>query len=289
MRKTLPLVLAASLLSGIALVQAQQAQRATDREEKNVAQQPSLPDGFQMKELKQIDNIRGRLVDVTNYALTRDNFGKVVDQLAVFNRDQMKNWRDEDYKTLNGEIDQINKEWKAKYGDEFKAKADMFDDRFMIVQGVVTDPNVAAMNFPVHPRGHEAQLAGGHEQGNIDQAEKKGEERLEREGSQVEHVTAQDLKDSKNIATLHFPESHGLPGVTSSLIEEGTIGKWHFAVPKSLTAQQLHQALQNQLSYIGRDVNQWPANETDAYHMVAHRVLLALYNIDTKESGSGVR
>jgi len=291
MRKTLPLVVAASLLSGIAVVQAQQAQRATDREERNVAQQPSLPDGFQMKDLKQIDNIRGRLADVTNYALTKDDFGKVVDQLAVFNRDQMKNWRDQDYKTLDGEIDQINKNWKSKYGHEFKAKADMFDDRFMIVQGVVTDPNVAAMNFPVRARGHEAQLAGGHEQGKVDNAERKGENRLEREGSQVEHVTAQDLKDSKNIATLHFPDSHGLPGVTSSLIEEGTIGKWHFAVPKSLTAQQLHQALQNQLSYVGRDVNQWPANETDAYHMVAHRVLLALYNIDTSESGhqSGTR
>ena len=290
MRKTIPMVLAASLLSGMAVVQAQQAQqtdRTQNRENRNVAQQPSLPDGFQMKELHQIDNIRGRLADVTNYALTKDDFGKLVDQLAVFNRDQMKNWRDQDYKTLNGEIDQLNKNWNSKYGHDFKAKADMFDDRFMIVQGVVTDPNVAAMNFPVRARGQDAQLAGGREQANVNNAERKGEQRLEREGSQVEHVTAKDLQDSKNIATLHFPESHGLPGVTSSLIEEGTIGKWHFAVPKSMTAQQLHQALQNQLSYVGRDVNQWPANETDAYRMVAHRVLLALYNIDTPQGGEG--
>jgi len=288
MRKTIHLVFAASLLSGLAVVQAQQAQqadRAQDRENRNVAQQPSLPDGFQMKELKQIDNIRGRLADISNYALTKGDFGKVVDQLAVFNRDQMKNWRDQDYKTLDGVIDQINKDWKAKYGHEFKAKADMFDDRFMIVQGVVTDPNVAAMNFPVKARGQDAQLAGGRERANADNAERKGNERLEREGSQVDHVTAKDLQDSKNIATLHFPESHALPSVTASLVEEGMIGKWHFAAPKSLTAQQLHQAIQNQLSYVGRNMSQWPANETDAYQMVAHRVLLALYNIDTKESG----
>src|SRR6185437_13019733 len=117
---------------------------------------------------------------------------------------------------------------KTKYGHEFKAKADMFDDRFMIVQGVVTDPNVAATNFPVRARGQDAQLAGGHEQAKDNTAERKGNDRLEREGSQVEHVTAKDLQDSKNIATLHFPESHGLPGVTSSLVEEGMIGKWRF-------------------------------------------------------------
>jgi hypothetical protein len=283
MRKTIPLVLAASLISGLAVAQAQQADRATDRDNRNLAQQPSLPDGFQMKELKQIDNIRGRLADVTNYALTKGDFGKVVDQLAVFNRDQMKNWRDQDYKTLDGVIDQINKEWKSKYGHEFKAKDSMFDDRFMSVQGVVTDPNVAATNFPVRARSDDARLAGGREHANVDNAERKGEQRLEREGSQVDHVAAKDLQDSKNIATLHFPDSHGLPGVTASLIEEGMIGKWHFAAPKSLTAQQLHQAIQNQLTYVGRDATQWPANETDAYRMVAHRVLLALYNIDTKD------
>ena len=92
MRKTIPMVVAASLLSGLAVVQAQQAERVQDRDARSVVQQPQLPDGFQMKDLKQIDNIRGRLADVTNYALTRGDFGKLVDQLAVFNRDQMKNW-----------------------------------------------------------------------------------------------------------------------------------------------------------------------------------------------------
>jgi len=285
MRKTIPMVVAASLLSGLAIAQAQQAQQADrtqERETRNVAQQPQLPDGFQMKDLKQIDNIRGRLADLTNYALTKGDFGKVVDQLAVFNRDQMKNWRDEDFKTLDGEINQINKDWKSKYGHEFKIKADSFDDRFMIVQGVVTDPNVAAMNFPVRARGQDAELAGNRQHAaNADQNTPKPSE-----GSQVEHVTAKDLQDSKNIATFHFPSQQALPEVTASLVEEGMIGKWHVAVPKGMTAQQLHTQLQNQLSYFGRNMNEWPANEADAYRLVSQRIVLALYNIDTRESGS---
>ncbi|HEY8748736.1 MAG TPA: hypothetical protein VIM11_12225 [Tepidisphaeraceae bacterium] len=274
MLKRFSLAIAAGLLGSLAVAQAQQADRARARAEGNVTQQPQLPDGMQMKELKQIDNIREQMANVTNYAMTRGDFGKVVNQLAVFNRDQMKDWRNQDFKTLDGVVAQINKDWNSKYGHDFKVKADVFDDRYMIVQGVVIDPNVAAMNFPVRARGQDAQLAGSRERARDANANNV------KEGSQVEHVAAKDLQDSKNVATMHFPSEGTLPDLTASLVEEGMIGTWRFAVPKSMTSQQLHTQLQNELSYFGRDVSQWPANEADAYRLVAQRVVMALYNID---------
>jgi hypothetical protein len=279
MLRRFSLAFAAGLLGSLAVVQAQQADQARDRNERNIAQQPQLPDGIQMKDLKQINNIREQAAKITNHALTRGDFGKVVDQLAVFNRDQMKDWRNQDFKTLDGEIDQINKDWNSKYGHDFKIKADVFDDRYMIVQGVVTDPNVAAMNFPVRPARQEAQLAGGRERA------RDARDANEKEGSQVEHVAAKDLQDSKNVATMHFPSQGMLPDVTASLVEEGMIGTWRFAVPKSMNSQQLHTQLQNQLSYFGRDVSQWPATEADAYRIVAQRVVLALYNVGVPNNG----
>jgi hypothetical protein len=269
MRRTISLTLAACLLGGVATTQAQQADRTRNADKTSLNTQLKLPEGFQMKDLKQIDNIRERLAKITNYALTKDDFGKVVDELAVFNRDQMKDWKNQDFKTIDGEIAQINKDWKAKYGHEFKMNADTLDDRFMIVQGVVTDPNVAAMHFPIPATSNEAQLAGSHQNAN---------------GGQVDNVTAQDLKDSKNVAIMNFPSAMTLPAIDASLVEEGTIGTWHFAVPKSTTSQQLHTQLQNELSYLGNDSSKWPATEADAYRLVAHRVLMALYNVNAPEA-----
>ena len=94
------------------------------------------------------------------------------------------------------------------------------------------------------------------------------------------------FRTARTLQPFISPASRPFPEVTASLVEEGMIGKWHVAVPKAMTAQQLHTQLQNQLSYFGRDMNQWPANETDAYRMVSQRIVLALYNIDTRDAGS---
>lgn len=264
MRKLASLTLAGALF-GATLATAQQAQA------------PQLPDGFQMKELKQIDNVRDEIANITNYALTKGDFGKVVDQLAVFNRDRMKDYKNEDFKTLDGVIDQLNKDWKQKYGHDFKIKSNVVDDRYTIVQGVVTNPNVAASNFPVPAAGREAQTAG-----NRQTARDKQQNEADR--GQVEQVTAKDLENSKNVAIVRFPSQANLPELTASMVDEGLLGHWRFAVPKSMTAHQLHMQLQNELSYFGRDVTRWPATEADAYRLVAHRVVAALYNVDAPEA-----
>jgi hypothetical protein len=274
MRRSIPLSLAVVLFGNVTLAQAQPGDPPTDRPQNNLTQQPQLPDGFQMKELNQIDNIRERVADTVNYAMTQGDFGKVVDQLAVYNRDRTKDWRNEDFKTLDGVIAQLNKDWNARYGHDFKIKRDVLDDRYMIVQGVVTNPNVAAMNFPVPALGNEAQQAASRERAN--QNDQNANDR-----GQADQVEAKDLQKSKNVATIRFPSETTPPSVTASMIEEGMIGHWRFALPASTTAQQLHMRLQNELSEFGRDTSKWPAAEADAQRIVAQRVILALYEAGT--------
>lgn len=246
---------------------------AQERESRQAERQAQLqlPDGFQEKDLGQIDNIRGELALVTEYALTRGDFGRVIGQLAVWNRDRMKDYKNEDYKTLDGVIEQINMDWKQKYGHEFKIKSvrdNVFNDQFTVIQGVVTNPNAAAMNFPV-PAERGAQLA-------------SNQQRAHQQEGQVDQVMAKDLQDSKGVALVRFPGGSSLPPITVSMIEEGH-GSWYIALPPSQTSQEIHSQLQNQLTYVGQNVSQWPADENMAYRIVAHRVLMALYNVNAPE------
>ncbi|HSZ57173.1 MAG TPA: hypothetical protein VK797_16010 [Tepidisphaeraceae bacterium] len=253
------------------IANAKPAQERQDRENRQAEQaQPQLPDGFDMKDLSQLDNVRGELAKVTEYALTRGDFGKVVAQLAVWNRDRMKDYRNEDYKTLDGVIEQINMDWKQKYGHEFNIKKaeNVFNDEFVTVQGVVTNPNAAAMNFPV-PAERGAQLASNRQRAN------------EQEG-QVDQVVAKDLQESKGVALVRFPGGANLSGLIVSMIEEGH-GSWYVALPPSQTAEQIHMQLQNELTYFGQNASQWPADETTAYRMAAHRVFMAIYNVNPPE------
>jgi hypothetical protein len=182
----------------------------------------------------------------------------------------MKDWKNQDFKTLDGVIRQIKKDWNAKYGHDFdigKPK-DLWTDNYTIVQGVVTDANVAAANFPVPAiANREGAQAAAHT-----------------EVGQAQQVLAKDLQDSRGVALFRFAGGRErMPELTASLIEEG-YSKWRFVIPLATTSQQLHTQLQNQLTYFGRDVGQWPAEEKDAYRMLAHRVAAAMYGWDESKA-----
>lgn len=234
--------------------------------QRQVQQPPQLPQGVQMKELNQIDNVRKELATVVEDAMTRGDFGKVVDNLAVENRDKMKDYKNQDFKTLDGLVEQLNKDWNQKYGHDFNIKRadNVFTNADPIVQGVVTDANAAAMNFPVHQEGAQTASQRQNPAGANDQSEQ---------------VEAKDLKDSKGVAVARLAAEGTGPAVDVSLIEEGSLlGSWHVAVPREMTSQQLHTQLQNHLSYIGKNAASWPADETQAYRLVARHVMMALYD-----------
>lgn len=247
---------------------------ADQRESRAEQAELKLPDGFQLKDLGQLDNIRGQVAKVTEYAFTRGDFGRIIDQLAHENRDRMKDYKNQDFTTLDGVIAQLNKDWNQKYGHEFNIRRaeNVFDDRFTVVQGVVTNPQVAATNWPMPA--NEQLAAASRERAQVASERQRGD-------TQVEQVEAADLQKSSGVALFRFQSHENLPGVTASLIDEK--GGWVFDIPTNITSQQLHTQLQNQLTWFGQHVDQWPSDETQAYRMAAHRVLLALYDINPQQ------
>lgn len=280
MRKAWTYILTAVVGGGMGVCTATLTQAADRRAEANPSENtaqnatPQLPDGFQMKELNKLDNVRKELARVTNIALTKDDFGKLVDSLALVNRERMKDYKNEDFKTLDGVIEQVRQDWKAKYGHDFDISkaSDVFTDQFVIVQGVVTNPDVAASNWPV-PASHDAQLAANRNRADIGQA------------VQVER---DDLKDSGGVALVRFPESHAMPGITASVIDEKGHG-WRFAAPVQMTAQELHTQLQNHLTALDQHKSSWPADENQAYRAAAHHVLMALYDVNMPQGERATR
>ena len=281
MRKPITYLVAAVLGGAMGLLSASWAGAAdpagqnerSDRQVRN--NPPQLPDGFQMKDLGQLDNIRDELAKTTNTALTKDDFGKLIDRLSLVNRERTKDYKNQDFKTLDGVIDQVNKDWNAKYGHDFKISksSDVFNDQFTIVQGVVTNPEVAAANWPVRAAEGQAQVASEREQGQIGQAR---------------DVERDNLKDAKGVALVQFSASEGLAPLTASLIQEKSHG-WRIAIPDNITSQQLHTQLQNHLTALDQQKANWPADENMAYRVAAHHVFMALYNVNVPQEGRAER
>jgi hypothetical protein len=275
MRKTASLALAAALGAGTALVPNHSAVAATAPQNaaKSNEQGPlQFPPGIQEKKLNQEQNIRSTLKTVTQDALTRDDFVRIIDALAAEDRERMSDYKKQDFKVMDGVVGQIDQDWRRKYGHDFNIKnaTNVLASRVVIVEGTVMDAKLAAANFPVPAEmGEQAKLASSEQkaqQGQADQAERK------------------DLQASKGVALVRLPAEGNLPAVTVSMIEEGS-GTWRIAVPDSLTSQQIHTQLQDQLTYFGRDMKQWPASEADTYRLVSHHVILALYDVNAPQAG----
>lgn len=278
MRKTLAFVVATSLGAGIGLISPPSALGADDartsaRDAAN--RTPEFPAGFQLKDVGQLDNVRREQGNVTNKAVTKEDFGSLLSELTAQDKDRMKDYKDQDFKTLDGVIDQFRKDWQAKYGHDFDIKdaTQVYGDQFTIVQGVVTDPAVALANWPVQSS------AKGEARTGTDQARLAGSEQ-----NRNDAADQAKLDKGREVAILRIPESHGMPAVTASLIKE-VPSHWRFDIPNNINSQEIHTQLQNHLTYLDQHKEMWPADENDAYREVTHHVVASLYNINPRQSG----
>ena len=70
--------------------------------------------------------------------------------------------------------------------------------------------------------------------------------------------------------------SHGLPELSLPLVSEG--GQYKLDVPDTMDGAQLQTALMNALQDLNKDPAKWPADKTQAYQLVSHRILMAVTN-----------
>lgn len=224
----------------------------------------ALPPGFVAKNINAESGVKTGLVKLTERAVTKNDFNSFLAELAKQDKERAREFKGADQDRLNGIIDQIQKQWKAKYGQDFAIsdKNLVFDRQFAIVQGEVSDPAVAINNWPVAPVAGEAVTAA-----NRSNAGNEGKEER-----------AAKLTKDRDVAIVAFPASHKLPEINVSMIHQ-LPAFWRVDLPNDRTGEQIFNDLAAHLTYMRDHESQWPASTADAYRMVAHHAVAALYGV----------
>jgi hypothetical protein len=223
------------------------------------------------------EDIRETLREVTQAALTKGGLDDMVERFVDADRDRLNKDNDKfiskDHTTLDGRIAEFQKDWKAKYNQDFKIKDKeaVFNSSFAsIIQSEIGDnarlaaeqQNNTGMHVNNPPTGMQPDV--NTSQANRD-ANKIGGGDTNRE-------------PGRNIASVHVTGSHGLPGFTVPMIHE-LPDSWKIDAPDSLTAQQFHDNLLKHLTELDEHKDQWPADVNDAYRLVSHHVLMSILNL----------
>jgi len=234
----------------------------------------NLPAGFQAKDLNEQTDIKKELASFTENAVTKDHFDNLCNCLSKQDKDRVGEYRDRDVTKLNGRIDQIQKAWKEKYNEDFdfdNAKM-VFDDRYQIVQGEVSDPAVAVVTWPVPAMPGEAMKA----------SETQRPADIARDKTKA--ADEAKLEKGRNVAIVRFPQTADTPTLIVSMIHQMP-DSWKIDVPNSRTGEQIYNDLLTQLTWLGENSAQWPANKDDAYRMFANHVLAAAYGAQPEKGG----
>src|SRR5258705_3244890 len=118
--------------------------------EKSPGQTADLPAGIQKATKDDSEDIRESLADLSEAVMSK-SFHRVRNKLVDADRNRLKDLKDNDA-TFAGRIEQIRKDWKAKYGKDFdiEHKIAFGPDfkGFTIVQGEIANPALLS-NWPV--------------------------------------------------------------------------------------------------------------------------------------------
>jgi len=211
------------------------------------------------------------LSQVTNAALTKGGFNDLIERFNDADRNRLGTWakdknNKEKFDVLDGRIDQFRKDWKAKYGHDFKIVKDdvvFGNPMFTVAQGEI---------------GKDAQLAGE----KLPPAENVTKDNLNKPKDATGNTAAdRNLEHGRNVAYVTVAQSHGLPEVKVPLIHE-LPDSWRIDVPDSIDGAKLYNNVLLHLTMANEMKDKWPADENDAYRAVAHHVLMGVMGVDEK-------
>lgn len=204
------------------------------------------------------------LGQVTNDSLTKGGLNDVAKHFNDADRTRINNWiKDKNNKekldVLDGRIAQFQKDWKAKYNEDFKIRKDdvvFGNSMFTVAQGEI---------------GKDAQLAG---------------EKLP--PADPNHpITGGDrnLEKGRNVAYVTVAASHNLPELKVPLIHE-LPDMWKIDVPDSVDGKKLYDNMLNHLTMVNEHKDHWPADVNDAYRMVTHHILMGVLDVNEDAAGA---
>jgi len=220
-------------------------------------------------------DIRGMLKDTTEAGIKKDGFDNLVRRFVDADRDRIsksdKSLTKDDWKKLNGRIDEIRKDWKLKYNQAFDIDHPemVFNDQFQIIQGQIGEAQPAAGRI-------------GDNAGNMDKSTPDTTP-----GPQSDKVAGGDVnrEPGRKVAKVTFPADHNMPMMYIPLIREFP-DAWKIDVPDSVDARKLYDNLLNHLTMFDEQKAQWPTDVNDAYRLASHHVLMAVMDVNDKSSSN---
>jgi hypothetical protein len=243
----------------------------------------ALPDGITPKNLNQEKDIRREAFGkATAAAVQKDGLSNLVDRLVDQDRERIGQYKQQKNDALDDVISKFQGQWKAKYGKDFdmtRAEDERAFSGVQILQGQVDNPDMLAGKWPIaQPMTATARAT---------------DERAQQAANRQDVQTAKskafggdvNLDKGRDVAVVKVPATMGLPDVYCSLIKEHTTG-WRFDIPNNITGQQLHDNLVKHLTTLADHPEQWPADADQAYGLVGHHVVMALYDVEPTSRGT---
>jgi hypothetical protein len=229
------------------------------------ATEPSLPAGATAKVLNDQKDELGVLAKATDAAMKKNGFDNFVARLSSPDYKRMKDFANKrDVSEINGRIDQINKNWKTKYGEDFDAAKTVYEGFVMVKEGEITNPSEFQKHWPVATT--PVMTADGPKTVANNTPE-----------------TVKLLDQGRNVAVVAFPASHNMPGFNISMVHEA-VDDWRIDVPDDTSGEQIYNNLKTALTSFGDNVAAWPADKVDAYRDLGHRVLMSAYGMNSNEA-----
>jgi flagellar hook-basal body complex protein FliE len=255
--------------------------------ENSAGQSKDLPAGIQKATKDDSDDIRDSLSELTEAAMSK-SLHSVRNKLVDADRNRLKDLKDDDA-TLAGRVEQIRKDWNAKYGKDFdidhKVAFGQDFKGFVIVQGEIANPQLLS-NWPVQNQKAGAQLKIGDDKAKAEikvggtGAAASADGRQDTTNKDGNKPSDRNLEKGRNVAIVTIPMAHGTPEVTASMIHE-LPDQWRFDIPDNIDSQKFYQNLLAHLTEFGEMKDKWPADVNEASRMAAHHVLEALYDMPT--------
>jgi hypothetical protein len=192
---------------------------------------------------KNAESIKGVIAQVADASLTKGGLDDVAERFCSADRDRLNQNKDalKNNSQLDGRIDQFQKDWKAKYNQDFK-----IPDKDAVYTG----------DFAMITQGDEARTASA---------------KVDPSGAAPADTNA------RNFAIVMIPQSHGMAAVSVPFVHEA--GGWKINIPDSVDANKLRDGVQGALTRCDDMKDKWPADVNDAYRAVSHDILIGIIGV----------
>jgi hypothetical protein len=224
---------------------------------------------------EQMDEARKLLGKLTELAVTKDSVDDIIEWFTDEDQRRFENFEltEEQQNTLNGRIEQIQRDFQAKYDSRLSIDADrVFADGTFSLRGPdAGDQARMASDRPGQNQAHQAQ------------------------GDRATIVLNKSKSDTQRDGMQHDQNRQAQPGQPGGVggidadrnrqygdRDEITVpvvmqdGTYRIDVPDSVDGQKLYDNLLYALTEVGNNVDSWPADQNEAARKINMKVLAAV-------------